>query len=153
MSRKNWGKLGGVIGALVVLLALDALVSLQGLPILVILLGLALLLTEKVRAWLREHERAGLAMLPFMAAALVLLLAFCRGRDLSQGLLLIITLCVVFDILLVALALIGEASKRGAKGVGEFFGLVGVGLVLGLALSVVFLLEIGRLGGTSLAGP
>ncbi|MBN1459215.1 MAG: hypothetical protein JXA57_06750 [Armatimonadetes bacterium] len=153
MSRKNWGKLGGVIGALVILLALDAFVSLQGLPILVILLGFALLLTEKIRAWLREHERAGLAMLPFMAAALVLLLAFCRGRDLSQGLLLVITLCVVFDILLVALALIGEASKRGVKGVGEFFGLVGAGLVLGLALSGVFLLEIGRLGGTSLAGP
>jgi len=153
MSPKKWGKLGGVVGALLVLLALDALVSLQGLPILVILLGVALLVTEKIRVWLREHERAGLAMLPFMAAALVLLLAFCRGRDLSQGLLLIVTLCVVFDILLVALALIGEASKRGAKGVGEFFGLVGVGLVLGLALSVVFFMEIGRLGGTSLAGP
>jgi hypothetical protein len=153
MSRKNGGKLGGGIGALVVLLALDALVSLQGLPILVILLGLALLLTEKIRTWLRQHERAGLAMLPFMAAALVLLLAFCRGRDLSQGLLLVVTLCVVFDILLIALALIGEASKRGARGVGEFFGLVGAGLVLGLLLSVVFLMEIGGLGGTSLAGP
>jgi hypothetical protein len=153
MWHRSWRKLGVVVGALVILLALDALVSLQGLPILIILMGLALLLTERTRMWLREHERAGLAMLPFMAAALVLLLAFSRGRDLSQGLLLVVTLSLVFDILLVALALIGEASKRGVKGVAEFFGLVGLGLVLGFVLSVVFFVEIGRLSGTSLAGP
>lgn len=152
MPRK-WGKFGIVVGALVALLALDTLASLEGVPMLVILLGLALLVMDRLRAWLTAHERAGLALLPFMTAALVLLLAFTRGRDLSQMVLLLVTLAVVFDVLLIALALIGEATKRGAKGALEFAGLAGMGLVLGLVLSLVFIVEVGRLGGTSLAGP
>lgn len=152
MPRK-WGKFGIVVGGLVVLLALDTLAALEGLPLLVILLGLALLVMDRLRRWLLGHERAGLALLPFMAAALVLLLGFTRGRDLSQGVLLVVTLAVVFDVLLIALALIGEASKRGVKGALEFVGLTGLGLVLGLVLSLVFIVEVGRLGGTSLAGP
>ncbi|HUU53509.1 MAG TPA: hypothetical protein VMY87_01200, partial [Armatimonadota bacterium] len=79
--------------------------------------------------------------------------AFARGRDLSQAVLLLVTLAVVFDVLLIALALIGEATKRGVKGALEFAGLAGMGLMLGLVLSLVFILEVGRLGGTSLAGP
>ncbi len=153
MSRKALGKIGIVTGVLVVLLALDTLAALEGMPILLVLLGVALLITDRVRMWLLAHERAGLALLPFMAAALVLLLAFTRGRDLSQGVLLLVTLALVFDILLVALALIGEASKRGAKGALEFAGLAGLGLAVGFALSLLFLVEIGRLGGASLAGP
>jgi len=153
MSPKSWGRLGIVIGAIVALLALDTLAALEGLPVLVILLGVTFLIMERLRRWLLAHERAGLALLPFMAAALVLLLAFTRGRDLSQGVLLLVTLAVVFDVLLIALALIGEATKRGMKGALEFVGLTGMGLLLGLGLSLVFLVEVGRLGGTSLAGP
>jgi len=153
MRCRKWGKFGIVVGGLVVLLALDTLAALEGLPLLVILLGLALLVMDRLRRWLLGHERAGLALLPFMAAALVLLLGFTRGRDLSQGVLLVVTLAVVFDVLLIALALIGEASKRGVKGALEFVGLTGLGLVLGLVLSLVFIVEVGRLGGTSLAGP
>ncbi len=59
----------------------------------------------------------------------------------------------MFDILLAALALIGEASKRGARGVLEFIGLAGIGIAVGLVLSLVFLVEVGRLGGMSLAEP
>jgi hypothetical protein len=153
MSRKGWGKLGVVVGVLVALLALDVFVSLEGLPVLAMLLGFAFLLTDRLRVWLKERGRASVALLPFLGAALVLLLAFTRGRDLSQGTLLLVTLALVFDILLVALALIGEASKRGLKGAGEFLGLASLGLFLGFALSLVFLVEMGRLGGTSLAGP
>jgi hypothetical protein len=149
----SWLQVGVIAGALIILVALDGLVSLEGLPVLLILLGVALIVTERLRLWLRTHQRVGLSMLPFMCAALVLLVGFARGRDLSQGLLLLITLAVVFDILLIALALIGEASKRGAKGIGEFAGLAVMGLVLGGALSVVFLLGIGRPGGMSLAQP
>lgn len=153
MSRKRWGKVGLVIAALAVLLALDGIASLQGLPVLIIMLVAALLVTERVRVWLHSHGRAGLALLPFMAAAVVLMLAFTRGRDVSQGVLLVVTLGLVFDILLVALALIGEASKRGLRGAGEFLGLTAMGLALGFALSLVFLLEVGRLGDASLASP
>jgi hypothetical protein len=153
MSLKNWGKVIAAVALFFVLLALDSLTALQGLPILLILLGLVLLVTDRLRAWLQAHERAGLALLPFMAAALVLLLSFAKGRDLSQGILLLITLGLVFDILLVALAFIGEASKRGLRGALEFAGLTGLGLALGLVFSLVFLMELGRLGATSLAGP
>ena len=153
MPRKSWLKLGVIVGALIVLVALDSLASLEGLPVLLILLLLTLLFTERLRLWLRTHQRVGLSMLPFMCAALVLLFGFARQRDLSQGMLLLITLALVFDILLIALSLIGEASKRGAKGIAEFGGLAAMGLVLGGALSLVFLLELGRLGGMGLAQP
>lgn len=153
MERKKWGKIVLVVAALALLLALDGIAALQGLPVLVILLGVALLVTERLRIWLHTNQRTGIALLPFMAAALVLILAFTRGRDVSQGVLLIITLGLVFDILLVALALIGEVSKRGIRGVVEFLGLTAMGLLLGLGLSMVFILPMGRLGGASLASP
>ena len=153
MLRKTWAKTLLIVGLFVILLALDSVVSLEGLPFLLILLGLAALATERVRSWLKAHERASLATLPFMTAALVLLFAFTKGRDISQGVLLVVTLAVVFDILLVALALIAEGGKRGILGVAEFFGLVALGLVLGLALSLFFAVDAGRFGATSLAGP
>ncbi len=153
MARKTWEKVALVIAALAVLMALDGIVSLQGLPVLVILLGAALLVTERLRIWLHTHERAGIALLPFMAAALVLMLTFAKGRDVSQGVLLVVTLGLVFDILLVALALISEVSKRGLRGIMEFVGLTAMGLLLGFGLSLVFLLPMGRLGGASLASP
>ena len=154
MSRKSWRTLAFVVPLLVLLLALDTLRSLQGLPLLLIGMALALVLTARVRARLHASERAGIAMLPFMAAALVLLLAFCRGRNLSQALLLLVTLAVVFDVLLLALAAIGEVGKRGAKGAAEFLGYTGAGIALGLVLSLVFLLaEVSGLGGMGLAKP
>lgn len=94
-----------------------------------------------------------MAMLPFMAAALVLLLVFCKGRHTTQGVLFLITVALVFDILMVALGLISEAAKRGARGILEFVGLTCMGLILGSALSLVFLVGPGRPGGVSLAGP
>jgi len=154
MSRKSWRTLAFVVPLLVLLLALDTLRALQGLPVLLIGMALALVLTARARARLRASERSGMAMLPFMAAALVLLLAFCRGRNLSQALLLLVTLGVVFDVLLLALAAIGEVGKRGAKGVADFLGYTGAGIALGLVLSLVFLLaEISGLGGMGLAKP
>ena len=152
-SAKSWVRVAVVAAAIVAIAALDSFVSLGGMPVLLILLGLALLVTERLRLWLREHKRVGLSMLPFMTAALVLLFGFVRGRELSQAALLAVTLALVFDILLVSLSLIGEASKRGAKGVAEFVGLAAMGLLLGSALSLVFLMGIGRPGGTGLAQP
>ena len=153
MPRSSLIKLAVAILVLVLLLALDAISALQGLPILLVGLGLALVLTERPRLWLHAQQRASLAMLPFMAASLVLMLAFCRGRNLSQAVLLLVTIGIVFNILLVCLAAIGEVSKRKAKGFVEFLGLASLGLVLGLVLSMLFSVEVGRLGGTSLAGP
>jgi hypothetical protein len=53
----------------------------------------------------------------------------------------------------VALSLIGEASKRGAKGILEFVGLTAMGLVLGVVLSLILLAGPGHMSGVSLAGP
>jgi hypothetical protein len=154
MSRRPSIKLAFAAALLVLLLALDTLRALQGLPLLLIGMALALLLTQRTRARLRAGERAGLATLPFMAASLVLLLAFCRGRNLSQMLLLLVTLAVVFDVLLLALAAIGEVGKRGVKGAADFLGYTGAGIALGLVLSLVFLLDgISGLGGMGLAKP
>ncbi len=154
MSPKSLLKLAVVGPVLVVLVGLDTVRALGGVPLLLVALGLGLLLTERARVWLQESGRRNLAMLPFMAAALVVLVAFCRGRDLSQLVLLLITLGVVFDILMVALAAIGEAGKRGAQGVFEFVALTGAGLALGFVLSLVFLLEAASgLGGMGLAKP
>ena len=83
----------------------------------------------------------------------MLLVAFCKGRNLSQAVLLLITLAVVFDILLIALAVIAEAGKRRGKGVLEFLGVLGAGLVMGFALSVIFLFVHGGPGTASLARP
>lgn len=148
-----WLRGGSIAIALIVLVALDGIASLEGLPMLVVLLGIVLVVTERLRIWLKAHQRVGVSMLPFMSAALVLLFGFARGRDLSQGVLLLITLALVFDILLIALSLIGEASKRGAKGVGEFVGLTALGLALGGVLCIAFALGIGRPGGMGLAQP
>jgi len=154
MPRKSLMKLAVIGPLLVVLVGLDTVRALQGVPLLVVALGLGLLLTERARAWLRGSDRRNVAMLPFMVAALVILLAFCRGRNLSQLVLFLITLALVFDVLMVALAAIGEASKRGAKGILEFIALSGAGLALGLVLSLVFLLEeVSGLGGMGLAKP
>ncbi|MFB3880183.1 MAG: hypothetical protein ACE149_02915 [Armatimonadota bacterium] len=153
MSARSWTSLGVVVGALVLLVVLDTVVSLEGLPVLLVLLGLALLVTERLRLWLRTKQRPGLSTLPFMSSALVILFAFVRGRDLSQAVLLVVTLAVVFDILLVALCLIGEVSKRGARGLAEFAGLAAAGLVLGFALSLGFRIGIGRPGAMGLAEP
>ncbi len=146
-------KLAISVPLLAALLLLDTVAALQGLPALLAALGVALLAVERLRVWLKAHGRATLAMLPFMAAALVLLLAFCRGRNLSQGVLLLVTIAVVFDILLIALAVIGETTKRRLRGLAEFVGLTCLGLALGLALSLLFLLEAGWRAGASLAGP
>jgi hypothetical protein len=153
MRRSFLLKLAISVPLLVLLVALDGIAALQGLPLLLVALGIGLLLMEGLRLRLRNSGRANLAMLPFMMAALVLLFGFCRGRDLSQGLLLGITVAIVFDVLLVALALIGEASKRGARGVLEFVGVAAVGVALGFVLWPVLLLGAGRWTGASLAGP
>jgi hypothetical protein len=153
MSCNSLLKFAIIIPLLILLAGLDTLPSLQGLPGLLLALGLALLVTGRLRTWLRTSGRAGLGALPFMAAALVLLFAFCRGRDLPQIVLFSITVAVVFDVLLVALAAIGEATKRGAKGLLEFLAVASLGLALGFVVSLAFLVEISRLGGASLAQP
>jgi hypothetical protein len=152
MLSKPYHKLA-VVAVLVLLLALDAVSALQGLPVLLVALGLALLVTDRLRAWLSSKQRAGLAMLPFMAAALVLMVAFCRGRDISQGVLFLVTIGIVFDVLLVALALIGEAGKHGGRGLLEFAGLIGIGLAVGFALSLVFAVQAAPFAAMSRAEP
>ena len=159
-------KLAISLPLLVLLLALDGLPALEGVPLLLITLGLAFLIieltwlglagraAERLRAWIQARERTALTTLPFMSAAFVLLLAFCRHRNLSQFILLLITVAVVFDLLLIALAVINEAGKRRLRGLVEFGGLAVLGLILGLALSqILYLLQPGWLGGISLAGP
>jgi hypothetical protein len=152
MGRSYLVKLAISLPLLVVLTLMDEITALQSLPLLLIALGLALLASEPLRLRLASKGRVGIAMLPFMAAALVLMLVYCWKRDLSQAILLLITVGVVFDILLVALAAIGEVTKRGAKGMAEFFGLVAVGMVLGGIVSLLLVLFQGA-GGVSLAGP
>jgi hypothetical protein len=153
MQRSFLVKLAVSLPLLAVLLLLDQVPALQGLPLLAVTLGLGLLVAEGLRVRLRAKGRANIAMLPFMAAAGVLLLVYCKGREISQGVLFVITIGVVFDILMVALAAISEATKRGAKGLLEFLGLTCVGLALGFALSLILLTGVGRAGGVSLAGP
>jgi len=154
MRRKLWAKLAIALPLLVLLIALDGIAALEGMPLLLMALGVALFVADYLRTWLRGRERPQLAMVPFMAAALLLLLAFCRGRNPSQGVLLLITLAVVFDILLIALAVIAEAGKHGLRGMLEFAGVTALGLALGLAVSIILLLHpMAQLGGISLAGP
>lgn len=138
---------------LALLVALDGVPALEGIPLLLLMLGVALLLSDFARVRLKASGRANLAMVPFMACALVLLVAFCKGRNLSQGALLAVTLAVVFDILLMALAVIAEAGKRRARGVAEFVGLTAAGALAGLVLSIAFLLVRGGSGTASLANP
>lgn len=151
--KSFWIKLLISLPLLVALVLLDQVTALQGLPLLVVTLGVALLVAETARVRLHAKGRANLAMLPFMAAALVLLFAFCKDRQITQAILFLVTVAVVFDILMVALSLIGEATKRGAKGVLEFAGLTCAGLALGLLLSLILLAGPGHASGVSLAGP
>ncbi len=153
MQWKASTKLLISVPLLALLIALDGIAALEGVPLLILTLGVALLAGDFARGWLRAKGRGNLAMVPFMAAALVVPLAFCRGRDLSQLVLFLITLGLVFDILLIALALIAEAGKRRAKGVVEFLGLLAAGLAAGFVISLVFVLVHGGPGATSLAGP
>jgi len=151
--KSFWIKLLISLPLLVLLVLLDQVTALQGVPLLAVTLGMALLAAETARVRLHAQGRANVAMLPFMAAALVLLLAFCKGRHITQIVLFIVTVGVVFDILMVALSLIGEASKRGAKGILEFAGLTVMGLALGVVLSLILLAGPGHMSGVSLAGP
>jgi hypothetical protein len=151
--KSFWAKLLVSLPLLVMLILLDQVTALQGVPLLAVTLGLALLAAETARIRLHAQGRTNVAMLPFMVAALVLLLAFCKGRHITQGVLFIVTVGVVFDILMVALSLIGEASKRGVKGVLEFAGLTAMGLALGVVLSLILLAGPGHMSGVSLAGP
>ena len=153
MRLRFWAKLATSVVLLALLIALDGVSALEGLPLLAIALGLALLVGDWLRTWLRTRGRSNLAMLPFMAAALVLMMTYCRGRNLSQAVLFLITLAVVFDVLMISLAVISEAAKRRAKGVAEFVGVVAVGVVLGLGVSLVFLLAASHPGGIGLATP
>lgn len=154
MRRRDWAKVAIAVPLLVLLVALDGIAALEGVPLLLMALGLVLLIADYLRTWLRGRERPQLAMVPFMAAALILLLVFCRGRNPSQGVLLLITLAVVFDILLLALAVIAEAGRRGLRGLLEFAGVTALGLALGLAVSVIVLLHpTAQLGSIGLAGP
>jgi hypothetical protein len=152
MARGYLTKLAISLPLLVVLLLLNAIRSLEGLPLLLIAIGVALLASEPLRLRLMKGGKASIAMLPFMAAALVLMLAYCWHRDLSQATLFLVTIGVVFDILLVALAAISETSRRGVAGASEFAGLVLVGLALGVVMSLIVWLP-GRAGGISMAGP
>lgn len=152
MTRSYLIKLAISLPLLVVLILMDEIEVLQGLPLLLIAIGVALIATEPLRIRLTKKGKAGIAMLPFMAASLVLMFAYCWRRDLSQAILFVITVGVVFDILLVALAAISETSKRGLIGASEFAGLVVVGLALGMAMSLIVTLP-GRVGGISMAGP
>ena len=153
MPRNRWTKLALSIPFLVLLIALDAVSVLQGLPMLLLGIFVAFLIGNSIRLWLQARERHGLALLPFMTAALILGLAFCRDRNLSQALLFLITLGVVSDVLLLALAGIAEAGKRGLRGLVEFLGATAVGLLMGLAISLIFLIAPGSPGSSSLAGP
>lgn len=153
MRLRFWVKLATSVVLLVLLIALDGVSALEGLPLLVIALGLALLVGDWLRTWLRTRGRNNLAMLPFMAAALVLMMTYCRGRNLSQAVLFLITLAVVFDVLMISLAVIAETAKRRAKGALEFVGVMAVGVVLGFGVSLVFLLAANHPGGISLATP
>jgi len=151
MWRSYMIKLAISLPLLVVLILVDEIPSLQELPVLLIAVGIALLASEPLRVRLMSKGKAGLAMLPFMGASLVLMLVYCWRQDPAQAILLVITIALVFDVLLVALAAIGEVTKRGLVGLAEFCGLVVMGLALGGLVSLILVLP-GHFGGTSLAG-
>ncbi len=151
MSRSYLIKLAISLPLLVVLILADTVTVLQELPLLLIAVGLALLASEPLRVKLMSKGRAGVAMLPFMGATLVLLLVYCWRQDPAQAILLVITIALVFDILLVALAAIGEVTKRGLIGLLEFSGLTVFGLVMGAVISLLLVLP-GHVGGVGLAG-
>ena len=154
MPRSYLVKLAISLPLLVALILVDEITALQQLPLLLITIGLALLICEPLRVKLLGKGKVGVATLPLMGATLVLLLVYCWRRELSQAILLVITIALVFDILLIALAAIGEVTKRGVPGLLEFAGLTVLGLVLGgVIASVLVLLLPGTLAGVTLAGP
>lgn len=153
MRRSLLLKLALSVPLIIGLLVLDHALPLQGLPLLGMALVLGLLVGEVLRPRLVASGRTNLAGLPFTAAALVLLLAYCKGRDITQLVLFVITVAVVLDILMVALTAIGEVTKRGLRGLLEFAGLTCAGLVLGLVLSLILVTAPAHPGAVSLAGP
>ncbi len=154
MSRSYLLKLALSLPLLVALILMVEITALQQLPLLLITIGLALLVSEPLRVRLLRTGKAGMATLPPMGAALVLLLVYCWRRELSQAILLLITIALVFDILLIALAAIGEVTKRGLRGLLEFLALTMLGLVMGTMISPLLVLMLpGSPAGLILAGP
>jgi len=147
------GKPWAVTPLVIALLLLDGLRALQGVPLLVLTIIIAFLAGDGFPRLLRRKELQPLAQVGALVASLILLLAFCYQRSLPQLLLLLVTAGVVVSILFVVLAFIGEASKRGLKGLRDCFLMAGFGLFLGALLSGLLFLRPGPPGGSGRAAP
>lgn len=137
------------------LIALDAMPVLLGLPLLVLVGGVTALACEEYARLLKQGGvepypslalMTGLLPLPFVHIA-----RFWAAEvppnitptwALPNWLLLILTLAVVFDILMIALALISDIGKRSWKSVRDFFVTAGGGLFIGCCLSFLLLLRL-----------
>jgi FtsH-binding integral membrane protein len=147
------GRPWAVVPLVVALLLLDAVPALEGTPLLALTVVIAFFAGEGFSRWLGRKELEALGQVSALVATLMLLLAFCYRRELSQPLLLLITAGVMVSLLFVVLGLIAEVSKRGLKGLGDFLLMTGLGLVLGAVLVGVLFLRPGPLGGEGAGWP
>ena len=140
--------LSAAVGAPIVLvfLALDAIQPLHSLPLLLMVLAIAMWGAEELTNLL---DKRGLNITPSlgtMAAMIPVLLMFCYRRDPPQWLLLLVTLGLVFDILLIALALIADLGKRKLLALPGFLLGCAAGLVIGALLGYLLLLRLLPMG-------
>jgi len=140
--------LSAAVGVPLVLafLALDTIQPLHSLPLLLIVLAIAMWAAEELTNLLRNRGFKIPPSLGMMAAAIPVLVMFCYRRDPPQWLLLLITLGLVFDILLIALALIADLAKRKLSTLVNFLLGCGAGLVIGILLGYLFLLRLLPMG-------
>ena len=134
------------------LIALDDLPALGlgpdllGLPLLVLVAGLTALACEEYSRLLKQGGLKPYPSLAMMMGLLPLpLIQVVRGTP-PNWLLLLLTLGLVFDILMIALALISDVSKWSWKAIRSFFITAGGGLFIGGCFSFLLLLRIDWLG-------
>jgi phosphatidate cytidylyltransferase len=140
------------------LIALDGIPLLLGLPMLVLVGGVTALACEEYSRLLKQGGVEPYPSLALMTGLLPLPLVHIARFwwipgphqspnipptwTLPNWLLLILTLAVVFDVLMIALALISDIGKRSWKSIRDFFIAAGGGLFLGGCLSFLLLLRL-----------
>jgi phosphatidate cytidylyltransferase len=134
------------------LIALDAIPMLLGLPLLVLVGGIVALASEEYSRLLKQGGVEPYPSLAMMVALLPLAFVYITRFGpphpppvpLPNWLLLILTLAVVFDVLMIALALISDIGKWSVKAIRDFLFTAGGGLFIGVTLSFVLMLSMRR---------
>ena len=141
LDKRLWTAAVG-IPLIIGLLAANTVGQLMDLPLLALVAGLAWLGCREYEALLKQKGYEPAASLPFMVASLPCALLYVYGRQLPNSILLLVTIAVVFAVLLIALALISEVSKRRAAPVIGFFLSCAGGIYIGGCLCFLLLLEL-----------